>query len=553
MSIARLIDRTIEGILKDAQFAYDYIIYTDGTNVFAFNTKTKSIDFVGTDASVVIQSAINALSNGGTIFVKTGTYGLSSKVTLMSNIGLIGEGMNTIFEELAQGAIFYGMNVQNVRLENFFFNCNGFSALGAGYAYACAIGFDSDGTVPLYNIVLRNIKTYNGIGAHIHFWGSDNTLENVYRNVLLENVECSTNPQTTASNPMLLLDYVNGATLINCYAHDVANNADSCIALDGKNIVAINCRGERGLEGLRIEYGPRAGGNVRIIGGYFAYNTNGISLYPNTEDVLISGVKCYRNANAGISLYSTGNQNRIKIVNCYISESGYPNTQGLGITINGTSVGDVLIEGCIIRNIGFTTAENSGIQIVMGNNVKIRANTIIDDRTTQYTKWGIEFRQNAITNVICKENAIFGVTSATIALTYGASVTGFIKTNIGYDTDNFKVTGLSVPVGVSGAYGSAVSITSLSGIITYPRVKITWGGTFGTGETVTVQITAVYSDGTTASITKSATAVGSLWLTDDDVFALITQGKDITQLQVSASSNLASTSVTVTVNAYGKG
>jgi len=132
---------------------------------------------------------------------------------------------------------------------------------------------------------------------------------------------------------------------------------------------------------------------------------------------------------------------------------------------------------------------------------------------------------------------------------YPALITGIT----GYDTSNFKVTGLSVPIGVSGAYGSAVSITSLSGIITYPRVKITWGGTFGTGETVTVQITAVYSDGTTASITKSATAVGSLWLTDDDVFALITQGKDITQLQVSASSNLASTSVTVTVNAYGKG
>jgi len=126
------------------------------------------------------------------------------------------------------------------------------------------------------------------------------------------------------------------------------------------------------------------------------------------------------------------------------------------------------------------------------------------------------------------------------------------KNNAGYFTENFKVTGVSVSVGTGGAYGSAVNITSLSGVITYPRVKITWGGTFGSGETVTVQITAVYTDSSTVSITKSATATGSTWLTDDDIEALIAQGKDITRLQVSASSNLSSTSVTVTVDAYGK-
>jgi hypothetical protein len=119
-------------------------------------------------------------------------------------------------------------------------------------------------------------------------------------------------------------------------------------------------------------------------------------------------------------------------------------------------------------------------------------------------------------------------------------------------SENFKRTGLGVNIGTGGAYGPAVSITSLSGVITYPRIKIAVGGTFGTGETVTVKVEAVYSDGSTAYVEKSYTAVKTEWLTDDDIEALITQGKDITQLQVSASSNLASTSVTVTVNAYGK-
>jgi len=131
---------------------------------------------------------------------------------------------------------------------------------------------------------------------------------------------------------------------------------------------------------------------------------------------------------------------------------------------------------------------------------------------------------------------------------YPALITGIT----GYDTSNFKVTGLSVPIGVSGAYGSAVKITSLSGVITLPKVKLNVGGTFGTNETVTVKVEAVYRDGSTAYVEKSATATGSLWLTDDDVLVLITQGKNIVKLNVYAKTNLASTSVTVTVDAYGK-
>jgi hypothetical protein len=131
--------------------------------------------------------------------------------------------------------------------------------------------------------------------------------------------------------------------------------------------------------------------------------------------------------------------------------------------------------------------------------------------------------------------------------------TSVVIGNVGYWTDNFKSTNVGVTVGTNGVYGSASTITSPSNIITYPRVKITWGGTFGTGETVTVKVEAVYTDGSTAYIEKSATATGSLWLTDDDIISLITQGKDITKLNVYAKTNLSSTSVTVTVDAYGRG
>ena len=88
MSIARLIDKTIEGILKDAQFAYDYIIYTDGTYVYAFNTVTKNIEFINLDPVVVLQNINNkypldtAVIN---LYFKPGNYISSNRLQVINN------------------------------------------------------------------------------------------------------------------------------------------------------------------------------------------------------------------------------------------------------------------------------------------------------------------------------------------------------------------------------------------------------------------------------------------------------------------------------------
>ena len=77
-----------------------YIVWTDGTNVYARNCTTGKIDFSGTDASDVIQSAINSMVNsgGGKIFVKAGTYILTRAIRLYSNMTLEGEGRYTLFK-----------------------------------------------------------------------------------------------------------------------------------------------------------------------------------------------------------------------------------------------------------------------------------------------------------------------------------------------------------------------------------------------------------------------------------------------------------------------
>ncbi|MGC9203179.1 MAG: glycosyl hydrolase family 28-related protein, partial [Thermoproteota archaeon] len=73
---------------------YSYEIYTDGTTVYAKNGKTGQIEFSGTDAATVIQNAINALTDGGTVYLKKGLYILSNTINITNHgIHLVGETM----------------------------------------------------------------------------------------------------------------------------------------------------------------------------------------------------------------------------------------------------------------------------------------------------------------------------------------------------------------------------------------------------------------------------------------------------------------------------
>ena len=159
----------------------------------------------------------------------------------------------------------------------------------------------------------------------------------------------------------------------------------------------------------------------------------------------------------------------------------------------------------------------------------------------------------ADSQVIFVNNVVRGFTSSPVYDTGPTWGTRIIRDNLGYPTDTFKSTGLSIPVGTGDAYGSAKTVLSPSGAIRYFKAKINVGGTFGTNETVTVKVEAVYPDGTTAYVEKSFTATGSYWLTDDDILALTKDASTILRLNLYAKTNLSSTSVTISVDVYGHG
>ena len=67
-----------------------YIIYYQ-KGFYAQNGTTGAVDFSGSDAATVIQSAVNALAEGGLIILRRGVYTLTDEVTLGQGIYLLGE------------------------------------------------------------------------------------------------------------------------------------------------------------------------------------------------------------------------------------------------------------------------------------------------------------------------------------------------------------------------------------------------------------------------------------------------------------------------------
>lgn len=68
-----------------------YIIFTDGTNVYARNGLTGEIEFSGADAGEVINNAISQLPSGGKVFINPGEYIVSTTI-LVDKQGISLEG-----------------------------------------------------------------------------------------------------------------------------------------------------------------------------------------------------------------------------------------------------------------------------------------------------------------------------------------------------------------------------------------------------------------------------------------------------------------------------
>jgi hypothetical protein len=423
----------------------------------------------------VIQSAVNALGTaGGKIFIKAGTYNISSTIYVRSNVQIIGEGISTVLVQSGNIDLIKTYGFESATQQNY---------------------------IGIMNLELLGQKgTYSGSAIVGYFWRA--TFYNVHI--------------FTFSGDGINL-YQNNNEIINCWIND----------LDG--------------------YGLRIGTpDNRIIGNYVGGTKYAVLLYGNANQFIGNHVGCYR-LSGSIGILVQGTENTI--MGNMIDQPGRQAILLEGrwkLVKRNQIIGNYIYEASSESNAAYHAITLRPLTYGVQRNIII-GNTFRSEYTNKpgyciLEELGADYNYIAYND--CEDYATGAI--------YKSGANTVVKNNIGYYTENFKSTGISVAVGTGGAYGTASTITSPSGVITYPRVKITWGGTFGTGETVTVKVEAVYTDGSTAYVEKSATATGSLWLTDDDIMSLITQGKDIVNLNVYAKSSATSTSVTVTVDAYGK-
>jgi hypothetical protein len=112
---------------------------------------------------------------------------------------------------------------------------------------------------------------------------------------------------------------------------------------------------------------------------------------------------------------------------------------------------------------------------------------------------------------------------------------------------NYSVRNQSVSVtpGTSGSYGSSAFIDLFFAIINAIIINVSG---VASGETITVNLTFYYTDGTSKSLTKQFTSSTTYQLTPSDL-ASLAYTAPFWYLQVQASSNLSSTSASVTVQA----
>jgi hypothetical protein len=122
--------RTLEGAAQDA--TYDYVVFQDSNTYKAKNQTSGNIDFTSSDAAEVLNGA---LAEGNTVYIKSGSYALSSDIHMYNkenakivsdDASIVGNGKTLIIKgnnyTNSQNNIVSGLTVINgtIRIENSF-------------------------------------------------------------------------------------------------------------------------------------------------------------------------------------------------------------------------------------------------------------------------------------------------------------------------------------------------------------------------------------------------------------------------------------------------
>lgn len=233
---------------------------------------TKLVAADGSGDYTDIQSAINALpASGGVVYVKEGTYTLSSKITIDKKLTLIGSGNGTKIEWSGTGeAILTSGNAKNVHISDI-------SIVLSGTSENCGIKVSSITYYSRFENIYIGGTGYLDGRVGILFY--DDAYWNTIIGCVIEEVQTGIKFETGPSHPP------NANSLIGCMIRDVYTGIDIESNLSGLSII-----------GQRIErfygYGIfNNGKQVQIIGARLQTEEIVYCIYMTaaSEDTLICG------------------------------------------------------------------------------------------------------------------------------------------------------------------------------------------------------------------------------------------------------------------------
>jgi hypothetical protein len=423
------------------------------------------------DSTAAIQAALTSLAvSGGTVYAPSGTYLVTTQLTVPSNVAVVGDGIgitkfSATLAMTASQAVFFGNGSNTMRFENFSILGNTNGTNGAGSGIHCKTGSGNQiRSVLISNTTQAGIRLEEQNSAWVDScWLQSNGRTGYTDNhgIMFYSETGSTvaNYGIKITNNKVKNSFRKGIT-------DFAPNADIYdILIDGNTVE--DC----GLGGIYI--GTPQGRDIRITNNYVSNCYTNIQYGPGTNSVIDGNNIQNSTGDYGIGFYDS--------TNLVVSNNTITNSYTAGIDtiiVPGTRSSQVTINGNIVHNSNRSVAGfGPGIYVDDCDNAVVTGNIVYDDSGSINTTEGIV---DGSGNVNCQiaANTVLNVSSSNYLI---QSTTGMLQDVTYGQTQDF----------LSGVKVAQNSVTLANGANNNVAMPVRTGVLRATGPTGVYSITGI--------------------------------------------------------------
>jgi parallel beta-helix repeat protein len=460
-----------------------YVIYQDGASYVAEPDRTLGLsEFADTDFASLIANIQEQLKADGSIFVKAGTYKLTTEVIVTTQyLRITGEGEATILQpdsainairvqannceidhlyikhaENDTGYCIYvdsncngtyihdnrcdngKINIYSINAQNYLVIENNYVS-GGGYGEASIDCINSSGN-PSKRLIIRGNNIINATGHAVQVYAS--TPSDNYSN----DVECLDNFIDTPSQAGIFFAYVDRGSI---RGNKVISNSYEGIDIESCNNIIMESNIVRDSLEEAIKIAPAGAGiapasevgrrntNIQVTGNNVSSSGGSACIYVDGTDV-INVVDNICNAYGGEGIHATNSLTGVTVIGNNLNNNN---------NINGIS-------------------HSHGIRIDLGNDKTID-DLIISDNRCKGFHWGISLLSGKIINSLIRGNNVTGNING--AIRYGpAVVLTYLKAvdNLGYNPQApNSITPSGSPYLFQNTYGYPQDIIISSGLV----------------------------------------------------------------------------------------